>query len=150
MALVSTIYLAESEAVTAEQTHASTQSTAGVESSGGLGAIGIDGKALMFQIINFVILFFILKKVAYKPILGLLEERRKRIDESLKLADETTEAHAKAEAEMVKLLAKARSKAETIAARTRDEAAELLKSAETRANVRAEQIEKDAAERMAR
>src|SRR5437660_1312163 len=99
--LVHTIYLAEETAT-----------------KGGLGAIGIDGRALLFQIINFAILFFILKKVAYKPILGLLEERRKRIDESLKLADETTEAHTKAEAETAKLLAKARVEAEAITART--------------------------------
>ncbi len=161
MALPGTIYLAHAEATTVAETaaeapvattetHASTEATPVAESTGGIGAIGVDGGALVFQLINFAILFFILKKVAYKPILGLLEERRKRIDESLKLADETTAAHAEAETKTAELLAKARAEAEAMTARTREEAAEMIKTAEARATARAEQIEKDASERMAR
>lgn len=40
------------------------------------------------QVVNFAILLFILKKFLYKPILKVLEERRKRIEESLKNAAE--------------------------------------------------------------
>ena len=45
--------------------------------------LGIDWKLLLFQIINFLILLFILRKVLYKPILNLLEARRKKIEEGL-------------------------------------------------------------------
>lgn len=40
------------------------------------------------QAVNFFILLFILKRFLYKPILKVLDERKKRIEESLKNADE--------------------------------------------------------------
>jgi len=49
--------------------------------------LGIDWKLLLAQIINFAILFFLLKKFLYKPILGMLDKRRLRIEKSLKDAD---------------------------------------------------------------
>jgi len=39
----------------------------------------IDWKILIAQIINFAILFFILKKFLYRPFFDLLEQRRKKI-----------------------------------------------------------------------
>ena len=45
------------------------------ESSGGLGALGINLSALLFELINFAILFWILKRFAYQPILNALEQR---------------------------------------------------------------------------
>jgi F-type H+-transporting ATPase subunit b len=53
-----------------------------------LGALGIDFKLLIAQIINFVILIAILIKILYKPVLKTLEDRKKRIEESLKKAEE--------------------------------------------------------------
>src|SRR5688572_8856669 len=75
----------------AGETHATTEASGhdtGHAAPGGLGAIGIDGKALVFQLINFAILLFVLKKVAYKPILKALGDRQKKIDESIKAAAE--------------------------------------------------------------
>src|SRR3990167_10277133 len=83
-------------------------------SSGGIGAIGIDGKALLFQIINFAILLVILRSVAYKPILKALERRRKTIENSLKQAKEIEAANQALAGKQEKLLAKARSEADAI------------------------------------
>lgn len=44
--------------------------------------LGINWKLILAQIVNFGILFFVLKKFAYKPILELLEKREKRIKEA--------------------------------------------------------------------
>ena len=41
------------------------------------------------QIVNFLIIFFILKKFLYKPILEILKKRQTTIGESLKQAEET-------------------------------------------------------------
>ena len=41
-------------------------------------------KTLIIQMINFLILLWILNRFLYKPILGILEERRRRIQESEK------------------------------------------------------------------
>lgn len=52
-------------------------------------SIGIDYKILIIQIVNFLILFGVLSWLVYKPIVGLLESRRKKITDSLVLADKT-------------------------------------------------------------
>jgi F-type H+-transporting ATPase subunit b len=57
----------------------------------GIAALGIDVKAIIFQIINFALLLLILKWVAFKPILKILDERRKKISNSLKIAKELEE-----------------------------------------------------------
>ena len=49
--------------------------------------LGVELPLLITQIINFVIMVFILTKLLYKPILKALDERKRKISESLKLAD---------------------------------------------------------------
>ena len=45
-------------------------------------ALGLDIKLLLAQIINFGILFFVLKKILYKPVIKILDDRKKAIEES--------------------------------------------------------------------
>ena len=113
-------------------------------SSGGIGAIGIDVKALLFQLIKFAILFWVLKLVAYKPILGVLEARRKRIDESLQTAAAMERAEEALQHKQEELIAKARSEAETILASSRSEASEIVRKAEESARIKSEQLLSDA------
>lgn len=54
--------------------------------SGGIASIGIDGSALIFQIVNFVILFILLRKFLFLPVAKVLESRRKTIEESMESA----------------------------------------------------------------
>lgn len=53
-----------------------------------LNQFGVQPILLAAQIVNFLILLFILKKFLYKPVLKVLEERKKRIEGSLKNAEE--------------------------------------------------------------
>jgi F-type H+-transporting ATPase subunit b len=60
-----------------------------------LEALGIDGLRLVWQIINFLILLFLLQRLLFKPILRLMDQRATKIRESMseaermqKLADE--------------------------------------------------------------
>ena len=48
-----------------------------------LGALGINGPVLLAQIVNFVILFGLLYLVAYKPIMRMLDERSRKVKESM-------------------------------------------------------------------
>ena len=48
---------------------------------------GIDWRLLAAQVVNFLILLFILKKILYKPVITLLDERKKKIEESLANAE---------------------------------------------------------------
>jgi F-type H+-transporting ATPase subunit b len=53
--------------------------------------LGIDWKLLVAQGVNFIILLFLLKRFAYRPMLTFLEERVARIDKGLKDAEEAKE-----------------------------------------------------------
>jgi F-type H+-transporting ATPase subunit b len=62
---------------------------------------------LLFQIINFAVLLFILKRVLYKPLKESMEKRRsiieKNISEAEKIKGEALEIHARNQQEMEKL-----------------------------------------------
>jgi F-type H+-transporting ATPase subunit b len=62
---------------------------------------------LLFQIINFVVLLFILKRVLYKPVKAIIEKRRniieKNISEAEKIKEVAMEIHARNRQEMEKL-----------------------------------------------
>jgi F-type H+-transporting ATPase subunit b len=48
-----------------------------------MSSVEIDWKILVGQIINFAILFFVLKTLIYKPFLSLLQSRREKIEEGI-------------------------------------------------------------------
>ena len=54
--------------------------------------LGVDGWKLAIQAFNFLLLLFILQRFAYKPIVGMLDERSRRIrsdlDEARRLREE--------------------------------------------------------------
>lgn len=52
-----------------------------------LGKLGIDWKLLIAQAVNFLILLFVLKRYAYKPLVSALEARTKKIEQGLKDAE---------------------------------------------------------------
>ncbi len=62
-----------------------------------LDSLGIDFKILLAQIINFILLLLILKKFLYGPVVGMLDKRKKAIDEGLKNAEEARLAVEKAQ-----------------------------------------------------
>jgi len=48
-----------------------------------MSSVEIDWKILVGQIINFAILFFVLKTLIYKPFLNILKTRREKIEEGI-------------------------------------------------------------------
>ncbi|MBD3251963.1 F0F1 ATP synthase subunit B [Candidatus Uhrbacteria bacterium] len=57
-------------------------------SSGLLGTFGIDWKLLLAQLINFAIIIFVLTKWVYKPLIKVMEERKQKIEQGVKHAEE--------------------------------------------------------------
>ncbi len=49
--------------------------------------LGVEPVQLLTQIFNFVVMFLVLSKLLYKPILKALDERRKKIEEGLQYAE---------------------------------------------------------------
>ena len=73
-----------------------------------MGALGINLPLLVSFIISFVILFALLRLFLYKPVMKMLDERAKRIKESMEQAEATKAEYAHAEEEVKKLISKAR------------------------------------------
>ncbi len=112
----------------------------------GLAALGVDGKILAAQIINFIILVLVLRKILYKPLVNLIEQRRQTIEQSLSkaeelekrsvsLAQEQAELREKAKAEARQIIDEAKQAAEQIRSETllatQAETEKLLKKTET-------------------
>ena len=73
-----------------------------------MGALGINLPLLVAFIINFVILFALLSLFLYKPVMKMLDERSKKIKESMEQAEATKAEYAHAEEEVKRLISKAR------------------------------------------
>ncbi|HJX12806.1 MAG TPA: F0F1 ATP synthase subunit B [Dehalococcoidales bacterium] len=66
--------------------------------------LGISLPTLLTQVVTFVILLIILRFVAYKPIMRMLDERSRRVKESLEQAESVREQSARAEEQVKKRL----------------------------------------------
>lgn len=74
-------------------------------------ALGINLGYLLVQIFNFAIIFVVLRAWVYKPILGLLENRRLSIAQGLEDARIAAEARENAEKDAAKIISEAQVKA---------------------------------------
>lgn len=70
--------------------------------------LGIEPKLIVAQVVNFAIIMFVLTKLLYKPILAMLEKRKKKIEEGLALTEKLKEEEEKLEVKKSKVLAEAR------------------------------------------
>ncbi len=84
--------------------------------------LGLNLGFLLFQIFNFVILAILLYAWAYKPILNMLDARRKKIAQGLEDARIAAEARANAEKDANKIMAEAQAKAAQIVREASDRA----------------------------
>lgn len=91
--------------------------------------LGIDWKILLGQIINFVILLYLLKRFAFKPFLNMLEKRKDHIAEGVKKSEEAE-----------KSLQKIRILESQIRESGEHKARAVLKEAETKAELKAKEI----------
>jgi F-type H+-transporting ATPase subunit b len=76
--------------------------------------LGISLPMLIAQIINFVILFGLLYLVAYKPIMRMLDERSRKIKESMDQTEYIKEQAARAEDETKRSIERAHSEGQKI------------------------------------
>jgi F-type H+-transporting ATPase subunit b len=92
------------------------------------------------QVISFVIVALLLRRFAYKPILAVLEDRRRRIEEGLLNAEKIKKELAAAEQRYAEILAKANATAQKMIDEARESSAHLAERKEQEAVVAAEQI----------
>jgi F-type H+-transporting ATPase subunit b len=71
---------------------------------------------LVAFLINFAVLFILLKIFLYKPILKMLDERAKKTQEGMELAEATKKEYEQAKAEVQRQIEKGRQEGQTIVA----------------------------------
>lgn len=126
-------------------THLLTQFATTDSASGGIfGALGIDWKTLILQIIAFLLLVWLLGKFVYPWLMKSVDERRDSIEAASKAAAHAAAAAIEAEANVAKLLKQARLDAADIVATAKLESASALDASAQKAQQRAEQIVADA------
>jgi len=99
------------------------------------------GLGLIFWMtLSFLLLFFILKKFAWKPILNMLHEREKTIDDALHAADIAREEMKLLKLDNEKLLKDAKIEREKIVAEARHLKEKILEEARQRGNEEAQRM----------
>ena len=94
-------------------------------------ALGINLGFLIFQILAFVIVLLTLQAWVYKPMLDMMDARRKKIAQNMEDARIAAEARADAEQEAAKVLAEAQTQASQIVSEATERAAEAAKDVRT-------------------
>ncbi|HEY4510503.1 MAG TPA: F0F1 ATP synthase subunit B [Candidatus Paceibacterota bacterium] len=94
---------------------------------------GVNGKLFLAQVVNFILLLYVLRRFAYKPILRVLKVRREEIEKGLRYTDEAEEK-----------LKKVFQEKEIILQETRREALNMVNDAEDIGKSRKEEIIKEA------
>jgi F-type H+-transporting ATPase subunit b len=101
---------------------------------------GIDWKLLLAQVVNFFILFYVLKRFAYKPVIALLNERQRKIVEGIAASDESKKKLETAEVERMHILLKAEEESVGIVSRAEQKAEIQAKNMLDAASKKSEQV----------
>jgi F-type H+-transporting ATPase subunit b len=101
---------------------------------------GWNWQLFLAQVVSFSIVAFLLRRFAYKPILAVLEERRRRIEEGLLNADKIKQELAEAEKRYAEILAKGNAQAQRMIDEARESSALLTERKQQEAITSAEQI----------
>ena len=85
-------------------------------------ALGFNLPGLITQIGSFIILFFILSKLLYKPLIGLLDQRSEKVQAGLEAAERARADAARSEDSIQQQLADARTEGQRLIAQARETA----------------------------
>lgn len=111
------------------------------------GKLGIDVKLLIAQLVNFFVLLYVLKRFAYKPVLKILEDRKRSIEKGLKDTKMAEKKLRETEEAEKRILAQARQEAKALFAQAEESAqamrTSIMENARAEANHMMENVKKD-------
>jgi F-type H+-transporting ATPase subunit b len=87
-----------------------------------MGRLGVDWQQILSQFVAFAVWFFILYRFAYKPIIKLLDERQRRIAESMANVEKIKAELATTEKTREEIIAKANESANALIAQVKTDA----------------------------
>ena len=106
--------------------------------------LGINLGYLLVQIIAFIVIYVLLTRFLYNPLIAVLKDRRTRIQRGLEDAQAAANARLNAEAEAEKILQQARTEAQTVIDEARSRGDEVASQIEADARTEAEKIREEA------
>lgn len=127
-------------------THFASETAHATEATSPIEALGIDVKLLVFQLIAFLILTWLLSKYVFPVLMRAVDERQKKIDESLHAAHEAEKNAEDAQVKIDGMLKEARAQASDIVTTAKDEAGAMVARAEEKSRTQAEHIVAEARE----
>src|ERR1700751_5767864 len=101
---------------------------------------GVYWPNLIAQIILFFIVYWVLSKLAFKPIMAMLEERRRRIEEGQINAERIKQQLAEAQAKYEEILARANAESQRLLEEVRQSGERLAEQKRQQAIAEAEQV----------
>lgn len=111
---------------------------------------GINPLLLAAQIVNFLVILYLLKRFAYKPILEVLQKRQQTITEGHANAKKADEALQKALESEKKLLREAQTETKNMLSQATKQADDIINKAHDKAKQQAEKLIKDTKEQLER
>jgi len=81
---------------------------------GGFASLGVNLPLLVVFIVNFIVLFVLLRLFLYKPVMKMLDERAKRTKDAMDLAEVTRKEFEQAKVEVQKQIEKGRQEGQAI------------------------------------
>ena len=106
----------------------------------GIGALGINLPSLLAQLINFTLLLVLLTVLAYRPLLRVLDERRRRIQEGLEASEAAKQRLSETEQEVARELEKARQEGQTLIGQAQQMSARIQEEGRQQARTEAEHL----------
>ncbi len=106
----------------------------------GIGALGLNLPALIAQLINFTLLLVVFRLFLYKPLLRILDERKKRIEEGLQASDEAKARLSETEQEVAAEMTRARQEAQGIITQAQQASSRIQEEGRQAAREEQEQI----------
>ena len=110
---------------------------------------GVYWPNLIAQVVLFAIVYWVLKRFAFKPVIAMLEERRRRIEEGQLNAENIKNSWLRAQAKYEEILAKANAEAQRLIEEVRASGDRLAEQKRQEAIAAAEQVTLKAQEAMA-
>jgi F-type H+-transporting ATPase subunit b len=106
----------------------------------GIGALGINLPGLLAQLIGFAILLALMRMVAYKPVLNMMDQRSQRIREGLEAAESMKEQAAQADVTVQKRLEEARQEGQGLIGQAQQIANRIQEEARQQAQAEGESL----------
>lgn len=114
------------------------------EAASGIGALGIDPKAFIIQLITFLFVYLILRKYVFKRIVDALQKRQETIEQGVRLTTELVSQKDDLDREAADIRKKARKEADKIVSDAHAQSTAMVKEAEDAAASKAALVMADA------